>query len=73
MTFIFFNLIILMFPWGKGLRNFGWYCKGDCDGHYGGGVPLYECGICGPAGEYCGPCATRQNGKCEVGHRLHKG
>ena len=48
-----------MLPWGRGWRNFGWYCKG-CKGHFGGGVQLYECSNCGPnpASEYCLNCAS---------------
>ncbi len=64
-----------MIPWGRGWRNFGWYCKGRfCEKpHKAGGVPLYECKICGPDGEFCGVCATKNGWKCNVGHPLRRG
>ena len=56
-----------MFPWGKGLRNFGWYCK-RCNKHFGGGVQLYMCQRCGddPANEYCLNCAGALDFNCPI-------
>jgi hypothetical protein len=62
-----------MFPWGKGLRSFGWQCK-KCKQWKGGGVQLYECENCGPdpESEYCLSCASRM--KCPFcGGNLIKG